>query len=51
MSIVLFGATGDLGSRVAKHLNNLDADVRYVVRKESAARLKRNLPAFSGQVI
>jgi len=27
ISIVLFGATGDLGSRVAKHLHSLDADV------------------------
>ena len=51
MSIVLFGATGDLGSRVAKHLQNLDADVRYVVRRGSADRLKRNLPVVSGQVI
>lgn len=51
MSIVLFGATGDLGSRVAKHLQNLDADVRYVVRRGSADRLKPNLPVVSGQVI
>ncbi|MEY3969894.1 MAG: hypothetical protein RL617_907, partial [Pseudomonadota bacterium] len=36
---------------VAKHLQNLDADVRYVVRRGSADRLKPNLPVVSGQVI
>jgi nucleoside-diphosphate-sugar epimerase len=51
MSIVLFGATGDLGSRVARHLNDLGADVRYVVRKGSAARLKEVWPAATGQVV
>ena len=51
MSIVLFGATGDLGSRVAKHLQSLHADVRYVVRRGSADRLKPNLPVGSGQVV
>ncbi|NCW86151.1 MAG: NmrA family protein, partial [Oxalobacteraceae bacterium] len=38
MSIILFGATGDLGSRVAKHLHHLGAEVRCVVRKGSTAR-------------
>ena len=51
MSIVLFGATGDLGSRVAKYLHNLGADVRHVIRKGAAVRLKKNLPIVSGQVI
>jgi nucleoside-diphosphate-sugar epimerase len=38
MRVVLFGATGDLGSRVAKHLQHLGADVHCIVRKGSLSR-------------
>jgi len=38
MSVILFGATGDLGSRVAKYLHHLGAEVRCVVRRGSTAR-------------
>lgn len=40
MSVILFGATGDLGTRVASHLQHLGADLRCVVRRGSAVRLR-----------
>jgi uncharacterized protein YbjT (DUF2867 family) len=40
MSVILFGSTGDLGSRVAKHLHHLGGSVICVVRKGSAERAK-----------
>jgi len=51
MSVILFGANGDLGSRVAQHLHYLDADVRCVVRKGSATRLRELLKPQLGQII
>jgi uncharacterized protein YbjT (DUF2867 family) len=51
MSIILFGATGDLGSRVAKHLHHLGAEVRCVVRKGSTARAQALLQSASAQII
>ena len=51
MSVILFGATGDLGSRVAKHLRQLGADFRCVVRKGSADRARGILQLSSEQII
>jgi nucleoside-diphosphate-sugar epimerase len=50
MSVILFGATGDLGSRVAKHLHHLGAEVRCVVRKGSTARAQALLQSVSAHI-
>ncbi len=50
MSVILFGATGDLGTRVASHLQHLGADLRCVVRRGSAARLRRITQSAAVQI-
>ena len=51
MSVVLFGATGDLGSRVVKDLHHLGGDVRCIVRKGSAPRAQALLKTTSAEII
>ena len=51
MSVILFGATGDLGSRVANHLHHLGGNVTCVVRKGSAKRVKGLLQFANCKII
>ena len=51
MSVIVFGATGDLGSRVVKHLNALGANVRCIVRTGSVSRAKELLDSTRYEIL
>ncbi len=51
MSVIVFGATGDLGSRVVKYLNALGANVRCIVRTGSVSRAKELLDSTRYEIL
>ncbi len=51
MKIAIAGATGDLGTRIVRHLHRLEADVRCLVRPASLSAATTRLGEFTHDIV